>query len=69
MSKFITRLELSQAYAEGKQAFEEKGRRGHNPYASTKKELSMAWWHGWDTASEESNSQLVDNIAQIGNYF
>jgi hypothetical protein len=54
-TKGITRLELSHAYEEGKDAFEGKRRRAYNPYASTKQELAMAWWHGWDTAAEESN--------------
>jgi len=50
----INRLEVSHAYDEGKQAFDERKGRGDNPYASTKQELAMAWWHGWDTAEEES---------------
>jgi hypothetical protein len=63
-TKVITRLELSHAYAEGKEAFEEKRRRGYNPYASTKQELAMAWWHGWDTAAEESKDALVNKQSQ-----
>jgi hypothetical protein len=69
MTKFITRLELSHAYGEGKLAFEEKRRRGYNPYVSTKQELAMAWWHGWDTALEESNYRPVDKIAQTGDCY
>jgi hypothetical protein len=41
-------------YAEGLQAFEERKRRGNNPYASSNQELAMLWWHGWDTAEERS---------------
>jgi hypothetical protein len=41
-------------YAEGLQAFEERKRRGNNPYASFNQELAMLWWHGWDTAEERS---------------
>ena len=65
ITKVITRVELSYAYEEGKQAFDEKRRRGYNPYASTKQELAMAWWHGWDTAQEESNGP-GDKIPQPG---
>jgi hypothetical protein len=41
-------------YAEGLQAFEERKRRGSNPYASFNQELAMLWWHGWDTGEERS---------------
>ncbi len=63
--KMITRVELSHAYGEGRLAFDEKRRRGYNPYASTKQELAMAWWHGWDTAQEESNitSEQISPLA------
>ena len=49
-----TPLERERVYAEGKSAFDEHKGRGHNPYASSNQELAMIWWHGWDTAEEES---------------
>lgn len=52
--RYVTEHELSRAYAEGKRAFEENKRRGYNPYVSTKQELAMEWWHGWDTGQEEN---------------
>jgi hypothetical protein len=65
LHKMISQVELSHAYGEGRLAFDEKRRRGYNPYASTKQELAMAWWHGWDTAQEESNN-AGDKIPQPG---
>lgn len=62
--KVISRLELSHAYDEGKHAFEENMRRGHNPHVSTKQELAMAWWHGWDTAEEESTRNKQNRPAR-----
>ncbi len=55
--KVLTRHELSIVHDEGKKAFEETRRRGHNPYVSTNQELAMEWWHGWDTAEEESRKK------------
>jgi hypothetical protein len=52
--KVITHVERSLAYAEGRKAFDQREQRCYNPYAATKQELAMAWWHGWDTAQEES---------------
>ena len=49
-----TPLQRERVYAEGKSAFDEHKGRGHNPYASSNQELAMIWWHGWDTAEEES---------------
>lgn len=49
-----TPLQRERAYAEGKCAFDEHKGRGYNPYVSTNQELAMIWWHGWDTAEEES---------------
>ena len=55
--KVLTQRELSIVYDEGKKAFEESRRRGYNPYVSTNQELAMEWWHGWDTAAEESKKK------------
>jgi hypothetical protein len=55
----ISQLELTHAYEEGKQAFGKNMRRGQNPYVSTKQELAMAWWHGWDTAEEERKGRTT----------
>jgi hypothetical protein len=52
--KVNTVIEISLAYAEGKQAFDENRRRGYNPYTVSNQGLAMDWWHGWDTAEEES---------------
>jgi hypothetical protein len=57
--KSITREKRNNVYAEGKQAFDERKRRGYNPYAASNLTLSVSWWHGWDTAEEESNVQTT----------
>ena len=44
------------AHAEGKLAFSEHKRRDYNPYVKTNLTLAVNWWHGWDTAEEESES-------------
>ena len=54
MSERINAEKKKSVYAEGMQAFEERKRRGYNPYASSNQELAMLWWHGWDTAEEQS---------------
>jgi hypothetical protein len=53
MSERINAEKKKSVYAEGMQAFEERKRRGYNPYASFNQELAMLWWHGWDTAEEQ----------------
>jgi hypothetical protein len=55
--KSITHAEKETVYAEGKQAFDEYKRRGYNPYARSNLILAVNWWHGWDTAEEESNGE------------
>jgi hypothetical protein len=52
-----TPLHRDRVYAEGKCAFDEHKGRGYNPYASSNQELAMIWWHGWDTAEEESQAK------------
>lgn len=42
------------AYAEGRQAFEEKRGRAFNPYIVDHEKLASDWWNGWDQAKEES---------------
>jgi hypothetical protein len=59
LRKVISRFELSKVYDEGKKAFEEDRRPSANPYVSTNQELAMEWWHGWDTAEEESRSKRI----------
>ena len=44
-------------YAEGKQAFDEHKHRSYNPHAASSLTLAVSWWHGWDTASEESEGE------------
>jgi hypothetical protein len=41
------------AYAEGRQAFEEKRWRAFNPYKDDHEKLASDWWNGWDQAKEE----------------
>ena len=54
MSERINSEQKKSVYAEGMQAFEDRRRRSYNPYASSNQELAMLWWHGWDTAEEQS---------------
>ena len=42
------------AYAEGRQAFENKRWRAFNPYKDDHEKLATDWWNGWDQAKEES---------------
>jgi len=57
ITKGQSRQELSIVYDEGKKAFEDNKGRGYNPYVSTNQGLAMEWWHGWDTAAEESKKK------------
>jgi hypothetical protein len=57
--KSITTEKRKSVYAEGKHAFEERKHRGYNPYAASNLTLTVSWWHGWDTAEEESNAQTA----------
>jgi hypothetical protein len=52
-------------YAEGKQAFDEHKHRGYNPHAASNLTLAVSWWHGWDTASEESEGSPLAKHAQM----
>jgi hypothetical protein len=47
------------AYVEGKLAFDEHKRRAYNPYAKNNLILAVNWWHGWDTAEEESKGERL----------
>lgn len=53
----ITHVERERVYAEGKQAFDEHKWRSYNPHAASSLTLAVSWWHGWDTAEEESKSE------------
>ena len=50
----ITDRQRENAYTEGKRAFREHMRRDYNPYTTSSLMLTVTWWHGWDTAEEES---------------
>jgi hypothetical protein len=52
--KSISEEKRKSVYTEGKQAFDASKLRGYNPYAASNLELTVSWWHGWDTAEEES---------------
>ncbi len=56
-NEYITHPKREIVYAEGKRAFEERTNRAHNPYTASNLALSVSWWHGWDTAEEESKSE------------
>ena len=53
--KSTTSAKRKTVYAEGKVAFDEHVRRGYNPHARSNLTLAVSWWHGWDTAAEESD--------------
>lgn len=55
----IDRERRESVYAEGKLAFGERKHRGYNPYARSNLTLAINWWHGWDTAEEESKGKSV----------
>ena len=55
----ITREKRESVYAEGKLAFHERKRRGYNPYIRSNLTLAVSWWHGWDTAEEESTDKVT----------
>jgi hypothetical protein len=57
MTERITPAKRESVFDEGKRAFEEHKGRGYNPYATSNQELAMIWWHGWDTAEEESTGK------------
>ncbi len=52
-----SREKRESVYAEGKLAFDEHKRRGYNPYVRSNLTLAVNWWHGWDTAEEESKGK------------
>lgn len=53
-NEFFTYAERVSVYVEGKRAREEGRLRSYNPYTESK-DLGSLWWHGWDTANNESN--------------
>jgi hypothetical protein len=55
--KRITHTERKSVYIAGRQSFREYTPRGYNPHTRSNLTLSLSWWHGWDTASEESDGQ------------
>ena len=55
--EIITRKQRESAYVEGELAFKIGERRVCNPYAASSPTLEQVWWHGWDTAEEESEGE------------
>lgn len=55
--KYTTEVKRASVYSEGKLAFEEREPRAYNPYARNSLVLAVNWWHGWDTAEEESKGK------------
>jgi len=45
------------AYAEGRQAFEEKRWRAFNPYKDIHEKLASDWLNGWDQAEKDSEDK------------
>ena len=56
-SESINHAKRESVYAEGKVAFVEHVRRAYNPHARSNLTLAVSWWHGWDTAEEESDGR------------
>jgi len=61
-NKRITHVERENVYAEGKLAFDEHKRRDYNPYTACNLTLTVSWWHGWDTAEEESERSPLNEL-------
>jgi hypothetical protein len=55
--KVSAHLKRMLAYAEGRQAFEEKKWRAFNPYKDFHEKLASDWWNGWDRAEEDSDGE------------
>lgn len=55
----ITLEQRKNVYTEGKLAFGEREHRAYNPYAASNLTLAVNWWHGWDTAEEESKAERL----------
>lgn len=56
--QFISRLELMQAFSEGKRAYYDGKRRGYNPYVDIGHEqLASTWFSGWDAAQDETQGR------------
>ena len=53
----ITLVERESVYADGRQAFRQYTPRSCNPHTRSNLTLAVSWWHGWDTASEESDGK------------
>jgi len=58
-NKSITDTQRKDVYTEGKRAFDEHTRRDYNPYTTSNLMLTVTWWHGWDTAEEESQGESL----------
>ena len=56
---YIVYPERVSVYTQGKQAFEEHQDRRYNPYAANNLAFAVSWWHGWDTAEEESKDEVA----------
>jgi hypothetical protein len=54
MNEYIAYPKRVSVYAQGKRAFDEHKNRRYNPYAAINLAFAISWWHGWDTAEEES---------------
>jgi hypothetical protein len=50
-------MEKQVVYSEGKKAFVDGKRRGHNQYRARNKELASIWWDGWDQAKKDSKRE------------
>ncbi len=57
--KSITDAQRKDVYTEGKRAFDDHMRRDYNPYTTSNLTFAVSWWHGWDTAEEENESERL----------
>jgi len=53
MPENINPMRKQAVYAEGKKAFSDGKRRGHNQYRIKNRELASIWWNGWDQARKD----------------
>jgi hypothetical protein len=58
-NEYIANPKRVSVYAQGQRAFEEHKHRGYNPYAASNLAFAISWWHGWDTAEEESKDEVT----------
>jgi ribosome modulation factor len=57
ISKVTESMKRMLAYAEGRQAFEEKRWRAFNPYKDIHAKLASDWFNGWDQAQKDSEDK------------